>query len=106
MNSRYVWFLAVTMLFPMSVVAADRPALTTQQQEVMKVSEGWRDAFNHRDLEKFAHYVAEDFIASTDEGDLLTKTAFIQYLSTDPQRMSRKQMHTIFRYISMEIRPS
>ena len=81
MSSLYASFLAVTMLFPMGVVAADGPALSTQQQEVMEVSEALRDAFNHRDLEAFAHHVADDFIASTDEGELLTKTAFIQYLS-------------------------
>jgi ketosteroid isomerase-like protein len=78
------------MLLPIGVVAADGPALTPQQQEVLKMSEAWRDAFNRRDLETFAHYVANDFIASTDEGELLTKTAFIQYLSARPPKDVQK----------------
>jgi ketosteroid isomerase-like protein len=90
MSSRYRWFLATMMLFPMGVIGTNNPTLSNQQQEVMKVSDAWRDAFNHRDLETFAHYVADDFIASTDEGDLLTKTAFIQYLSTRPPKDVQK----------------
>ena len=82
MSSRYAWFLAVTMLFPMGVVGADGPALTTQQQEVMKVSDAWRDALNHRDLETFARYVADDFIGSTDDGIFMTKARLLKRLAT------------------------
>ena len=38
MSSRYAWFLAVVMLFPMSVSGTDGPALTTQQHEVLKAT--------------------------------------------------------------------
>ena len=84
MSSRYAWILAVTMLFPMGIVGADGPTLTAQQQEVLKVSEAWLDAFNHRDLETFARYIAEDFIGSTDDGMLLTKARLLKRLATHP----------------------
>jgi ketosteroid isomerase-like protein len=64
------------------VVAADGPALTTQQQEVMKVSDAWRDALNHRDIETFAGYVADDFIGSTDDGIFMTKARLLKRLAT------------------------
>ena len=38
MSSRYAWFLAIIRLFPIGVVGADGPALTTQQQEVLKAT--------------------------------------------------------------------
>jgi len=38
MSNRYAWFLAVMMLFPMGVVGTDGPALTTQQQKVLKAT--------------------------------------------------------------------
>ena len=38
MSSRYAWLLAVIMLSPMGVVGTDRPALATQQQEMLKAT--------------------------------------------------------------------
>jgi ketosteroid isomerase-like protein len=70
------------MLFPRGVVAADGPTVTTQQREVMNVSEAWRDALNHRDIRTFALYIADDFIGSTDDGILMTKARLLKRLAT------------------------
>jgi Beta-lactamase len=48
-------------------------AFSPAQREVWDVSQAWLDAFNHHDLASFSRYITDDFIASTDEGDLLTK---------------------------------
>ncbi|MGB7847409.1 MAG: DUF4440 domain-containing protein [Candidatus Acidiferrum sp.] len=90
MSSRYVSFLAVTMVFPMGVVGTDGPALTPQQREVLRVSEAWLDAFNHRDLETFARYVDDDFIGSTDDGILMTKARLLKRLATHPPEQEQR----------------
>jgi ketosteroid isomerase-like protein len=95
MSGRYAWFLAV-MFIPMGVVADDGPALTTQQQEVIKVSEAWRDAFNHRDLETFAHYVADDFIGSADDGIFMTKARLLKRLAAhSPEEEQRGDVRDV-----------
>jgi ketosteroid isomerase-like protein len=84
MSSHCTWFLAVTMLFPIRVVGTDEPALTTQQREVSKASEAWRDAFNHREPETYARCIADDFIGSTDDGIFMTKARLLKRLATHP----------------------
>jgi ketosteroid isomerase-like protein len=74
----------------MGVVGADGPAFTTQQQQVLKVSEAWRDAFNHRDLETLARYVADDFIGSTDDGIFMTKARLLKRLATHPPEQEQR----------------
>ena len=90
MTSRYGCFLAIVLLFPMVLVAADGLALTTREQDVLKVSEAWRDAFNHRDLEGFAHYVADDFIGSTDDGIVMNKARLLKRLATHPPEQEQR----------------
>jgi len=90
MSSRYAWILAAMMLFPMGVVGTDGPAFTSQQQEVLKASEAWLDAFNHRDLEMFARYVADDFIGSTDDGIFMTKGRLLKRLATHPPEQEQR----------------
>jgi ketosteroid isomerase-like protein len=90
MSSRNAWVLTVMMLFPMSVVGTDGPTLTPQQREVLKVSQAWLDAFNHRDLETFARYVADDFIGSTDDGIFITKTGLLKRLATHPSEQEQR----------------
>jgi len=84
MMSRSAWLLAFMLLFSLGLLTANGPALTTQEQEALKASEAWRDAFNHRDLEAFARYVADDFIGSTDDGIFMTKARLLKRLATHP----------------------
>lgn len=69
----------------------EAPSLTPEQQEVLRVSRAWQEAFNHRDLNAFARYVTDDFMASTDEGGLMTKEEMIQYLSARPLKYVQKR---------------
>jgi ketosteroid isomerase-like protein len=95
-SSRYAWLLAVMMVFPTGGVGTDRPALTAQQQDVLKVSDAWRDAFNHRDPERFAHYIADDFIGSTDDGIFMTKASLLKRLTThSPEEEQRSDVRDI-----------
>ena len=100
MSSRCAWFLTVMMLFPMGVVGADEPAillapetpsLTRQQQEVWKVSQEWRDAYNNRDLDTIAHLTVDDFIGSTDDGIFMSKAGLLKRLSTHPPEADQRK---------------
>ena len=96
MNSPHAWFLAATMLFPGGVFGVDEPRFTSQQLEVMKVSQAWLDAFNHRDLETFTRYIADDYIGSTDDGILVTKARVVKWLSTRaPEHEQRSALHDV-----------
>ena len=100
MSSRYAWFLAVMMSFPLGIVGSDGPAilwaqespsLTPQQQEVWKVSEEWRDAYNRRDLDAFARFTVDDFIGSTDDGIFMSKAGLLKRLSTHPAEADQRK---------------
>jgi len=96
MSRQFAWFLAVMMLLPMSVVGTDGPPLTTEQRDVLKVSDAWRDAFNHRDFETFAQYVADDFIGSADDGIFLTKARLLKRLAAhSPEEEQRGDVRDI-----------
>jgi ketosteroid isomerase-like protein len=75
---------SAVMLFPACFFGGDGTARIPEQQEVWKVSQAWLDAFNHRDLDSFARYVADDFIGSTDDGLSMTKASLLKRLSIHP----------------------
>lgn len=54
------------------------------------MSETWLDAFNHRELEVFARYVADDFIGSTDDGIFMTKARLLKRLATHPAEQEQR----------------
>ena len=96
MSGRYAWILAGMMVFPMGVVGTDGPALTTEQRDVLKVSDAWLDAFNRRDFETFARYVADDFIGSADDGIFLTKARLLKRLAAhSPEEEQRGDVRDI-----------
>src|SRR5438477_11090450 len=78
------------MSLPMRVLGTESPSLSTQQQEVMKASDAWRDALNHRDIETFARYVADDFIGSSDDGVVMTKARLLKRLATHPPEQEQR----------------
>ncbi len=100
MSSRYAWLLAVVMLSPMGVAGTDGPAslqteetpsLTPQQQEVWKVSQEWRGAYNRRDLDAFARLTVDDFMGSTDDGIFMSKAGILKRLSTHPAEADQRK---------------
>jgi ketosteroid isomerase-like protein len=100
MSSRYAWLLAVVMLSPMGMAGTDGPAilrtqetpsLTLQQQEVWKVSQEWRDAYNRLDLDSFARLTVDDFIGSTDDGIFMSKAGLLKRLSTHPPEADQRK---------------
>lgn len=96
MSTPLAWFLAAVMSIFGSVSSSDEPKFTPQQLEVTKVSQAWLDAFNHRDLETFARYIADDYIGSTDDGILITKARAVKWLSTrPPEYEQRKDLHDV-----------
>lgn len=95
-NSPLAWFLAAVMLFPAGVFGIDEPKFTPPQLEVMKVSQAWLDAFNHRDLETFSRYISDDYIGSTDDGILVTKARAVKWLSArPPEYEQRTDLHDV-----------
>ena len=88
--------VASSAFFHGIVAGAEAPPLTVEQQEVVKLSQAWLDAFNHRDLETFASYIADDYIGSTDDGVLTTKDRLVKWLSKRPPEYGqRKDLHDI-----------
>ena len=94
---RHLMIVVASSAFFHGIVArAEAPPLTVEQQEVVKVSQAWLDAFNHRDLETFASYIADDYIGSTDDGVLTTKDKLVKWLSKRPPEYGqRKDLHDI-----------
>ena len=88
--------VASLAIFHGTVAGAEAPPLTVEQQEVVKVSQAWLDAFNNRDLETFNSYIADDYIGSTDDGVLTTKVRLVKWLSKRPSEyQQRKDLHDI-----------
>ena len=70
--------------------AEQAPAFTTQQREVWKVSQEWRNAYNRRDLDTFARLTVDDFIGSTDDGIFMSKAGLLERLSTHPPETDQR----------------
>ncbi len=64
--------------------AQDQPKLSPDQQEVLKVRNALRETALRRDMAAWSRYVADDCIFSTDDGELHTKTQFIEHVGKLP----------------------
>jgi ketosteroid isomerase-like protein len=90
MSHRCTVFMAVMVLVTSAAFASDAPELTPEQKEVWKVSQAWLSAYNHRDLDAFARFTADDFIGATDDGIFMTKTRLINRISTHPPEADQR----------------
>jgi len=83
----------ILLVMVAAAFGSDPPSLT-EQQDVMKASQAWLDAFNHRDLQAFASYIADDYIGTTDDGVLTTKDRLVKWLSKKKAAyVQRSNMH-------------
>jgi len=79
-----------------ALVGSARKALAQEsnEQEVIKTSQAWNDAFNRRDLEAYGRHMSDDFVGTSDEASPMTKAALIKFLSGRPlEYIQRKEAH-------------
>jgi ketosteroid isomerase-like protein len=91
MRHRYLFLVVVAMFVQGDVRAQRTPTLSPAQEEVWKVSQACLAAFNRRDLDAFARFIADDFIGSTDDGIFMSKARLLRRLSTHPPESEQRK---------------
>jgi ketosteroid isomerase-like protein len=90
MNPGFAVVLLIVTLSQGASLVAERTEFTPDQQEVIKVSQAWNDAYNRRDLEAYAGHMSEEFIGTTEESSI-TKAGLVKFVRERPQRYQQRQ---------------
>ena len=99
-SHRLAMIVASLIFLQVYVSASTAQPATAAEEEVLKVSRAWLDARNHRDLGTFAALMADDFIGSTDIGELTTKAWLVDFLS---KRQPEDEQRTDLRDVKVHL---
>jgi uncharacterized protein DUF4440 len=68
MGLRHFLCVVVTAAWAVPVSAAQRPPVVSDQQALIELEQGWNEAFYHKDIAFIERVLANEFIATYDDG--------------------------------------